>query len=239
MANSFRNETFQPLKTFAYLAMGFLASLLICAFLYLILSFALIFFPDAQMDLGDGASMPIALGVMGIIAMFEIILRICTVIFFLIWEYRAFNNLSALKAQNLEYSPGWAVGWWFIPFANLVKPFQVMRELWNQSDPDFDEDLGFLTSKAAAPVIMGFWWATFLIGGVIYRISDKMIDNDANISSGFPIVFLAASFFHIVAAALAILIVKNITERQEERAAKLGRSQQFQPPPPPNFSNLT
>lgn len=236
MANTFRNDTFRPLKTLSNVTMGFLGSVLLCAFLYLILSFALILFPDAQMDLGDGTSMAIAFGLIGIVALFEIVLRICTIVFFLIWEHRAFSNLSALKAQNLEHSPGWAVGWWFIPFANLVKPFLVMRELWNESDPDFDEELGFLSNSTGTPLILGFWWATFLLGNITYRISDRLIDNDGNISEAFPILFMVAAIFNIVAASLAILTVKNITQRQEERSAKIGQSQQFRPPPPPSFN---
>jgi heme/copper-type cytochrome/quinol oxidase subunit 2 len=80
-------------------------------------------FPDSLLDLGEGESMPVAYALIGIVALFHIPLGIATIVFFLIWEYRAYKNLSALNAQNLEHSPGWAVGWWFIPFANLVKPF--------------------------------------------------------------------------------------------------------------------
>jgi Domain of unknown function (DUF4328) len=49
------------------------------------------------------------------------------------WMHRAYRNLPALRAQALRWSPGWAAGGWFIPFANLVIPFQVMRELWHHS----------------------------------------------------------------------------------------------------------
>ena len=40
---------------------------------------------------------------------FDMFLLILTSAFFLMWLYRAFNNLSALKARNLEFSPGWAI----------------------------------------------------------------------------------------------------------------------------------
>jgi hypothetical protein len=39
----------------------------------------------------------------------------------------------------------------------------AVRELWNESDPDFDEETGFLHTAAGTPEIIGFWWAAFLL----------------------------------------------------------------------------
>ena len=230
MANTFRNEIYRSSKTLSHLAMAFLGSLIFCYILYIFFSFGQIFFPDSVMDLGDGESMSVALGLIGLVAILAVPLYICTVIFFLIWEYRAFNNLSALKAGNLEFSPGWAVGWWFIPFANLVKPFQAMRELWNESDPDFDADLGFLSSSVSAPTIMGFWWAFWLISNFTDRIAGKMTESEY-----FPVAMIISSIFGILAAGLLIKIIIDITRRQELRFQKLNGSDMFSPPPPPSF----
>ncbi len=54
----------------------------------------------------------------------------------LVWQHRSQANLHAVPVRELEYTPGWAVGWWLIPFANLVKPFQTVRELWKASGGD-------------------------------------------------------------------------------------------------------
>ncbi|WP_169829135.1 DUF4328 domain-containing protein [Tsuneonella mangrovi] len=48
------------------------------------------------------------------------------------WIYQAHANLRAAGIET-EFTPGWAVGWFFVPIANLVMPFKVMRELWNCS----------------------------------------------------------------------------------------------------------
>src|SRR5687768_18560933 len=39
-----------------------------------------------------------------------------------LWIHRAHANLTEVGHDSLEFTPGWAVGWYFIPFANLVKP---------------------------------------------------------------------------------------------------------------------
>src|SRR5438093_12382214 len=54
---------------------------------------------------------------------------------FLTWLQRAYRNLPALHATELRYTPGWAVGSWFIPLVNLFAPHQVVSELWKASDP--------------------------------------------------------------------------------------------------------
>ncbi len=129
MANTFRNEFYSPIKTLSYLVMAGLGGIGLIAVLYALMSVVMILFPDRTIELEHGASVPAGLGIIGIAAFLEIPLRLATIVLFLIWIYRAFGNLSVLKARNLEFSPGWAVGWWFIPFANLVKPFQVVGEL--------------------------------------------------------------------------------------------------------------
>ncbi|MGI8669037.1 MAG: DUF4328 domain-containing protein [Aridibacter sp.] len=236
MADIFSNDNYNPPKTYSYLAIGFLAAILLVLVFYVIGSLVLIISPNAQIDLGNGSALQIGLGIIGILSLIEIPLRIVTVVFFLMWLHRAYKNLLALKAQHLEFSPGWAVGWWFIPLANLVKPFQVVRELWNESDPEFDEEFGFLASDLGTPAIIGFWWATFLISGIIFRVSGSLIDNNGNMSPEFPIVLLVGAIINAVAAFLAIIIVKKITEKQEQRFQRIGNLEHQLPPEPPIFN---
>ena len=237
MANSFKNEFYRPAKTLSYITIALLGGLGLCALFFFIFALSMVFFPDTNIDLGDGESVNIGFGLLGLTALLEIPLRICTIVFFLIWVYRAFSNLSPLRAQNLEFSPGWAVGWWFIPFANLVKPFQVMRELYNESDPDFDEETGFLNTQPGTPELIGFWWASFLISNILFRISDAVFKaSNETPTSVFLIIFIIASLLQTAAAVLIIFIIWKITKRQELRFNNIVSTQAFAPPPPPNFA---
>ena len=84
-------------------------------------------------------------GALGIV---QILFYISIVIVFSRWIIRAHKNLPALGADGMSITPGWAVGYFFIPFANLWKPFEAMRELWNVSgdprDPDRTKTPGLL-----------------------------------------------------------------------------------------------
>jgi hypothetical protein len=236
MANSFRNDIYRSPVILSYIVMAMLGAFALCSIAFVVMSLVMAFSTHTLVDLGNGESIDYGMGLIGLVALFEIPLQLATVIFFCIWEYRAFNNLSALGAKNLEFSPGWAVGWWFIPFLNLVKPFQVVRELYNNSDPDVDED-GFLASYQGTPEIVGFWWGTYLAGNITFRISNMMIDDrTGQISGAFPVTFLVAGILALASSTLAIIIVREITRRQERRFAMMANREELAPPPPPNFN---
>ncbi len=83
-----------------------------------------------------------------------------TAILVLIWLYRANARARALGAEDMMVSPGWAVGWFFVPLANLVMPYIAMRELWKASAHPRDWQL------ASAPLAIPLWWAFWLASGV-------------------------------------------------------------------------
>ena len=53
-----------------------------------------------------------------------------TAVVFLVWVYRASANAHALGFGDLKFRPGWAVGWWFVPIANLIQAPRTMLELY-------------------------------------------------------------------------------------------------------------
>lgn len=232
MADTFRNDSYRSSKTLSYIAIGLLGGLILCAVFFILSSFGMLLFPDSIIDLEDGEPMPVGFVIIGILALLRLPLFIATVVFFLIWEYRAFKNLSALKAENPEFSPGWAVGWWFIPFANLIKPFQAMRELWNESEPEKDTET-FISVSAGAPIFMAFWWGFWLLSNFAHQVANKFDDLQV-----FPIALIAASILEIIAAGLLIKIILGIVERQELRFKRVGNAPQSMPPQPPVFNQF-
>lgn len=70
----------------------------------------------------------------------------------LVWQHGAH---SSLRVGGLRFSPGLAVGGWFIPIVNWFFPYQSVRELWQASSgrPDWTHQQWS---------ILGWWWAFFL-----------------------------------------------------------------------------
>ena len=60
-------------------------------------------------------------------------LTLITAILVLTWVQRANHNARSLGAVDMQYTPGWAVGWYFVPIAWFWKPYQAMKEIWRAS----------------------------------------------------------------------------------------------------------
>lgn len=143
----------------------------------------------------------------------QLLFLIGTAVAWCIWQHRAHSNLLSLGSQGLRFTPGWAVGYWFIPFINLVRPYEAMRELWQASDPG--ATLGWRSGQVT-PVI-GWWWGAFVLSGLVGRVGARFPDDSLDqISVGLYFLISSDALF-ISAAILAIFLLRGINRRQEGR----------------------
>lgn len=160
--------------------------------------------------------------VLGVVALVVLAL---TGIAFLIWRHRVQRNLrDALAVRSLEYTPGWAVGWWFVPFANLVKPKQAMNEAWIASDPAAPAWTP-AGRRGKAPSILSWWWGTWIASGLISQFASSQsngIDVTPDDFRSAMDASVTAEMLSIVAALLLMSIVRQIGKRQAQRAVALG-----------------
>lgn len=177
-------------------------------------------------ELGDGSfasptwdDLAAADGVAGLLALLSLPVFLATIVVFLVWRHRVQANLQgALLVRGLEYTPGWAVGWWFVPIANLFKPKQAMNEAWMATDPDVAP--GSTAWRTKAPAMLSWWWACWLLGNVFINVSDGTGDPGAFRFSAAT--WMIAESFTLAAAILIFVIVRQITDRHQLRAQRLG-----------------
>lgn len=135
----------------------------------------------------------------------------------LLWQHRAHSNLRALGIGGLRFTPGWAIGWWFVPLANLVRPAQVMSELVRASETP-DESVGPVAR--ATPRIVWIWWVIWVIGGLMtYGIILRSAEDLASLLTRDRLV-IASEGLHAIAAILAIAIVRRVQRSQSKRAVR-------------------
>ena len=145
----------------------------------------------------------------GVLLLLHTVIFIISVIVVCMWIHRAHANLHDYGFEGLEFTPGWAVGWYFIPLANLFKPFQAMKELYNTS---FGADDRF---SGDAPGNLGVWWGAWIIGNILGNISTRMSLMGDGSNLQFAIVLsVASSVCTIVSAYLLREIVLQVTEAQ-------------------------
>ena len=97
----------------------------------------------------------------------SILIYLVTGIPFLMWIYRANKNSHGFGA-NITTTPGWSVGWYFIPIANLFKPFQVMKEIWQASLDPHQWPL-----QRSTP-LLAWWWGLWIFGGILGQVMLRM-----------------------------------------------------------------
>ncbi len=96
-------------------------------------------------------------------------LALPTWILFLVWTYRVNASLRRLGTKDMSFTPGWAVGWHFVPIANLWKPFCVMREIWAASEHTSDD-----WEDQPVSCVVGLWWAFWLMSFISGRVATKL-----------------------------------------------------------------
>jgi len=168
------------------------------------------FASDAEM-MGAAEANDTRQGAVGVVM---IVVYIGTVVAFSMWVYRVNSNLHALGCQGLRFTPGWAVGWYFVPIANLWKPYQAMNEIWRASKSPANWEAETTSS------LLGWWWFWWIVSSVVGNVSMRLTFQaeslDAMISVG-PL-NIAASALDLVSAIFALRLVKTIGGFQAKAA---------------------
>jgi hypothetical protein len=146
------------------------------------------------------------------------LMALCSLVIFVllvIWMWRVAKNAELLGRTNPRFGPGWTIGGWFIPLANLVIPVLVMQDLWRGSNPAVvRDDPGW--RRAAGSALVGWWWATYLLASARFGGGqDADTIDDLETVRAFDVVAAIGMVAAIAAAILLIGVVRRITRRQE------------------------
>lgn len=152
----------------------------------------------------------------GLSALGTVVVFLATAVLFLVWLKRTAENARALGARELSFTPGWCVGWYFIPFFNLVKPYQAMAELWRAADPAAGPE-GW--KELPLPGLLRVWWTVWLASNMLNQAALRMEFKHAPAS---PWVSAAGDLSGAVACGLALWVVRGLHARQEAKAAQRG-----------------
>lgn len=157
------------------------------------------------------------------VAIAQLVTYVGSVIAFLAWFFRAYRNLPRLGASSPSHGFGWAIGGWFVPILNLFRPKQIANEVWRGSDPDAPRDQGLLWKDRAVSPLLHWWWAGWLLASTVGNYADRLYlgaETVAEQQKGAIAAIVSASIF-IIAAIVALLMVRAVTRRQEARRMKL------------------
>ena len=148
---------------------------------------------------------------------------------FIWWTRRATCNVRALGAEKPEFSPAWAIAWWFIPFAMWVQPGRVLNQAWRASDPTLPTEESSAWRKAKLTAWLPIWWVSYWLISTAWSFPINLLDTEDLTASEIAGISIFALVFDILMAVLAVgtvLVVRALTRRQERANERFEASAQ-------------
>jgi hypothetical protein len=135
---------------------------------------------------------------------------ITTIVIFAMWIYRANYNARQLGATDMVFTPGWSVGWYFIPIANLWKPYQAMREIWKASAAPAN-----WKDHPRGP-ILPWWWGLFLFDNFLNQAAFRLALRAQTLPqiTEASMLSVVSDAVDIVASLIALALVSQIYRMQ-------------------------
>jgi hypothetical protein len=177
------------------------------------------FYPDweAAADSGDTFAL-VFVGVFSVSVFATIGILVLCWVSFLMWLHRAAKNARGFGWRRPFTSPTMTVACWFIPFLNLIRPYQVVKAIYWASEPAADDLPSDWVRRI--PQIFPIWWMTWILGNIIEQVASKLEDSETMMLSPTAAwVGLLGMLFTTASALTAMAIVWSITVRQEALGA--------------------
>jgi hypothetical protein len=97
-------------------------------------------------------------------------------ILLLVWGSQAYRSLGRSGAEGRSWSPGWAVGGWFIPLAGAIIPRLVLSEVERIAHPDSGPPpVGERWRRQPLLGIGLAWWFLLIAAGVVAGVGIGVI----------------------------------------------------------------
>ncbi|MFG2624139.1 DUF4328 domain-containing protein [Streptomyces sp. NPDC048473] len=165
----------------------------------------------------DDAKAGLADNLYGSAGLLQGLTTLATAVVFIIWFRRVRMNAEVFDPSTQPMSPGWAIGAWFVPVANLVLPRRIAGGIWTASAQTNTD--GSWRRVPATP--MNLWWGVWVVSLLFGRYTAQQYwkaEDPQEIIDTTGLV-MASDAFDIVAVVFAILFVRKLTRMQGERAA--------------------
>ncbi len=138
---------------------------------------------------------------------------------FILWFHRAYSNLPRIGISRLRWGSAWAVGAWFVPFLNLVRPAALANDIWLGSDPDLPYESPLPSGRMTW--LLWSWWLAFVVSFYGSRTCNALthVVDSLQAQRAFQTGVIAFDVVGLAATVLGIVVVYKIWQREEIRSA--------------------
>lgn len=156
-----------------------------------------------------------------VIGILTFIIFVVTGFLILRWIHRANYNARQLGAEAMKFSPGWSIGYYFIPVLTLWKPYQAMKEIWQASQRPSD------WASQSIPNSLPMWWFLWIVSNFLSQVILRLSMSADEIQELMNL-NIATHLLHVLEIPLALVfltIVNSIHRMQAELSRDCHRGQ--------------
>jgi hypothetical protein len=136
------------------------------------------------------------------------------------WIHNSNFNARQLGAKEMEFTPSWSIGYYFIPILALWKPYQAMKKIWKVSHNPSNWQSENVSS------LLWVWWflwiLTNILGQVIFRMS--IAANELPELMNLNLISQASEILSIPLAFVTLSIVNKVYAAQMSAYASTNKS---------------
>jgi hypothetical protein len=124
------------------------------------------------------------------------------------WIYRT-NANAHLLSDDMTITPGWSIGWFFVPFANLVKPYEGVKETWQAS-----HHAGGLPDQAES-ALLPWWWGLWLVTNILSNVTAMFGGGlDEPMTEGLIYLDLVTAALNVLLCLILIRLMRRLARVQ-------------------------
>jgi hypothetical protein len=155
----------------------------------------------------------------GAVGILQVVLLIASGVAVLAWLSRVVDNVPPLTGHTPQRGPRAAIGWWFVPVANLVVPYMIVSDTARRLRHSGDR----------TGLVLPLWWTLWIASNVLsYLVARVPTDTIDQLRAVFG-VFALGDLTDAVAGILLIVIVRRVETWSAVRASDLGVDRVAQP----------
>ncbi len=122
--------------------------------------------------------------------------------------YLASRNAAAINDDPKAIRPGWAVGWYAVPIANLWMPYTAMKQTWTRLMP-----------SEPLPSWLSIWWFSWIGMTIFDRFLGRMPEpSELTDYMDYNMLFIISGFLWLVPAYFFARIVRNLAQAEHNPA---------------------
>ncbi|MEV4437855.1 DUF4328 domain-containing protein [Streptomyces sp. NPDC049577] len=166
------------------------------------------------------------------VGVLQFFVLVATAVLWAVWFRRMRLNAEVFAPGTHRFGSGWAAGSWFTPVVNLWFPKQIANDIYRASAP--------AGPQGAPKGLLNAWWVLWIVSNVVGVIGSAMertaerrmksaiasghydlakFHDDAHAFRGALAVSGFADLLLLAAAVFALLVVRQLSRMQEQRAA--------------------